>query len=119
MSSSKPKILVTREVFDETLDYLREHAEVQANQGDAPFSPAALAAALAGKDGLMCCLTDRVDAALLAAAPGLRAVANIAAFADAIAHKPAYVTRGAEGRGFAELARLILSRRRAAGRPQA
>ncbi len=74
----KPKILVTREVFDETLDYLRQHAEVQANQGDQPYTPDALAAALADKDGLMCCLTDRVDAALLAAAPGLKAVANIA-----------------------------------------
>jgi HAD superfamily hydrolase (TIGR01484 family) len=40
------------------------------------------------------------------------AVANIAAFAEAIAHKPAYVTRGAEGEGFAELARLVLARRR-------
>jgi HAD superfamily hydrolase (TIGR01484 family) len=42
------------------------------------------------------------------------AVANIAAFADAIEHRPAYITRGAEGAGFAELARLILARRRAA-----
>ncbi len=78
MTAKKPKILVTREVFDETLDYLRQHADVQANQGDKPYAPDALAAALADKDGLMCCLTDRVDAALLAAAPGLRAVANIA-----------------------------------------
>lgn len=78
MNTHKPKILVTREVFDETLDYLRQHADVQANQGDAPYAPEALAVALAGKNGLLCCLTDRVDAALLAAAPGLRAVANIA-----------------------------------------
>ncbi len=78
MSAKKPKILVTREVFDETLDYLRQHGEVQANQDDAPFAPDALATAVADKDGLMCCLTDRVDAALLAAAPGLKAVANIA-----------------------------------------
>lgn len=40
------------------------------------------------------------------------AVANIADFAAAIEHKPAYVTRGAEGAGFAELARFILARRR-------
>ncbi len=78
MSAKKPKILVTREVFDEALDYLRQHCDVQANQGDKPYAPDALAAALADKDGLMCCLTDRVDAALLAAAPGLKAVANIA-----------------------------------------
>lgn len=77
-TAHKPKILVTREVFDETLEYLRRHCDVQSNQDDVPFAPDALAAALAGKDGLMCCLTDRVDANLLARAPALKAVANIA-----------------------------------------
>jgi len=46
--------------------------------------------------------------------PNSIAVANIAAFAESITHRPAYITRGAEGAGFAELARLILARRRAA-----
>ncbi len=77
-AARKPRVLVTREVFDETLDYLRQHCEVLANQDDVPYSPEALAAAVADRDGLMCCLTDRVDAALLAAAPNLKAVANIA-----------------------------------------
>jgi HAD superfamily hydrolase (TIGR01484 family) len=54
------------------------------------------------------------DEPMFACFPNSIAVANIAAFADAIEHKPAYVTRGAEGEGFAELARLILARRRAA-----
>ena len=74
----KPRVLVTREVFEETLAYLRQHCEVIDNQGDVPFAPDALAAGLADCDGLMCCLTDRVDAALLAAAPNLKVVANIA-----------------------------------------
>lgn len=74
----KPRVLVTREVFDETLDYLRQHCEVLPNQDDVPYAPDALAAKLADCDGLMCCLTDRVDAALLSAAPKLKAVANIA-----------------------------------------
>ena len=74
----KPRVLVTREVFDETLEYLRQHCEVLDNQGDLPYAPEALGRALAACDGLMCSLTDRVDAALLAAAPGLKAVANIA-----------------------------------------
>lgn len=74
----KPKILVTREVFDETLAYLAQHCEVDANQEDKPYDAAALAQRLADKDGVMCCLTDRIDAALIAASPRLRAVANIA-----------------------------------------
>lgn len=78
MSSNKPKVLVTREVFDDTLEYLRPHCTVVDNQKDVPYAPAALGAALADCNGLMCALTDKVDAALLAAAPKLRAVANIA-----------------------------------------
>ena len=74
----KPPVLVTREVFDETLAYLAQHCEVDANQADIPLTSAELAQRLAGKSGIMCALTDRVDAALLAAAPRLRVVANIA-----------------------------------------
>ena len=44
--------------------------------------------------------------------PNSIAVANIADFADSIEHPPTYVMRGAEGAGFAELARLILAKRR-------
>jgi len=78
MSSQKPRVLVTREVFDETLDYLRQHCEVLDNQRDLPYAPEALGKALADCDGLMCALTDKVDSALLTAAPKLKAVANIA-----------------------------------------
>ena len=78
MSNGKPRVLVTREVFDETLDYLRLHCEVLDNQRDMPYAPEALGKALADCDGLLCALTDKVDAALLAASPKLKAVANIA-----------------------------------------
>ena len=74
----KPKILVTREVFDETLAYLAVHCEVESNQSDEPFDPVALAQRLQDKDGVVCCLTDRIDAALLKASPRLKVVANIA-----------------------------------------
>ena len=74
----KPKVMVTREVFDETLDYLAQHCEIDSNQQDLPLTAAALAQRLADKDGLMCCLTDRIDGALLGAAPRLKVVANIA-----------------------------------------
>ena len=74
----KPRITITREVFDDTIDFLQQHCEVDANQADQPYTPQALAERLAGQDGLMCALTDKVDAALLGAAPRLKAVANIA-----------------------------------------
>jgi len=74
----KPKILVTREVFDDVLDYLRQHFEVSANQDDSQLDPQRLADLAADKDGLMTALTERVDEALLSRCPKVRAVCNIA-----------------------------------------
>ena len=73
----KPRVLVTREIFPETLDYLREHLDVEDNQSDEMMSAETLAAKLAGKAGVMSSGSDKVDAALLAKAPHLKAVCNI------------------------------------------
>jgi gluconate 2-dehydrogenase len=74
----KPKILVTREVFDETLEFLAQHFDVTSNQPDQPLSSAELAARLADKAGALTVLTDKIDDALLAQCPNLKAVCNIA-----------------------------------------
>jgi gluconate 2-dehydrogenase len=74
----KPKIQVTREVFDETVAFLAQHCEVESNQDDVAFSPDVLAKKLADKDGVMCALTDRIDAGLVERCPRLKVVANIA-----------------------------------------
>lgn len=74
----KPRILVTREVFDEVLDFLAQSLDVESNQSDVPLAPARLREKLADKSGIVCALTDRIDEAVLAAAPNLRAVCNIA-----------------------------------------
>src|SRR5689334_23266586 len=74
----KPKVAVTREVFDDVLDYLARYFDVSDNQPDVPFTPESLALALADKDGAVIALTERVDAALLARCPRLKAVCNIA-----------------------------------------
>ncbi len=74
----KPKILVTREVFDDALDYLAQHFEVESNQADTPMDASTLAARLQDKIGAMTVLTDRIDEPLLARCPQLKAVANIA-----------------------------------------
>jgi len=74
----KPKILVTREVFDETLEFLAAHCEVDSNQEDRVLEAEGLARRLADKEGVMCALTDRIDGKLLERCPKLKAVANIA-----------------------------------------
>ncbi len=74
----KPKVLVTREIFDDVLEYLSQYFEVQSNQSDAPMDAEALAAALFDKQGAVITLTDRIDGNLLARCPGLKAVCNVA-----------------------------------------
>lgn len=74
----KPRILVTREVFTDVLDYLGQHFDVTPNQLDTPLNPEALAAALADKQGALTTLSERIDAALLKKCPQLKAVCNIA-----------------------------------------
>jgi gluconate 2-dehydrogenase len=74
----KPKVLVTREVFDDTLDYLAQHCEVESNQADAPMSAEELARRLQDKDGMLCFITDRIDGALLDRCPQLQIAANVA-----------------------------------------
>ncbi len=74
----KPKVLVTREVFDETLELLGRHFDVESNQADTPLSSDELARRLADKAGALTVLTDRVDEVLLGQCPRLKAVCNIA-----------------------------------------
>lgn len=73
----KPKVLVTREIFPETLAYLREHLDVEGNQSDDIMSAETLAAKLADKIGVMSSGSDKIDMALLAKLPHLKAVCNI------------------------------------------
>lgn len=56
------------------------------------------------------------DEPMFAHFPVSAAVANIAQFADSLAHRPAHVTAAAEGAGFAEFARQLLAAR--AHRPE-
>jgi len=57
---------------------LREHFEVTDNPSDTIFSSAQLVAALHGKQGALTTGSERIDAAVLAACPQLRVVANMA-----------------------------------------
>ena len=74
----KPKILVTRAVFPEVIERLSQHFDVDYNDQDAALSPDALAARLSDKVGAITLLSDRIEASILAAAPGLKAVCNVA-----------------------------------------
>lgn len=74
----KKKIFVAREVFDDVLNFLAPHFEVQANQEDRVLTAEELAEVLADKEGAMTTLTEKIDDALLSRCPGMKAVCNIA-----------------------------------------
>ena len=72
----KPRLLVTRQIFDEVLVRLVDHFEVESNQSDAEWSRAELITRARDKDALFVVTSDRVDAELLAACPRLRMVST-------------------------------------------
>jgi len=69
------KIIVTNPVHDAVRDRLAAVGTVDMNSAIEPWSPAELAARIADASAMMGFMTDRVDAALLRAAPNLRIVA--------------------------------------------
>ena len=74
----KQKILVTREVFDETIDFLKGHFEVESNQADRLYARDELIAKLQGKGGVQTSSSDRIDAELLDKCSTIKAVCNTA-----------------------------------------
>ncbi len=75
---TRPRILVARAIFPDVVNRLDGHFEVEANPDDVIWSPAELAERLADKDGALTTGSQRIDAALVAACPRLRIVANMA-----------------------------------------
>jgi gluconate 2-dehydrogenase len=71
-------VLVARAVFPAVVARLREHFEVEDNPADVLFTPVELIARLQGRQGAFTTGSERIDAALLAACPELRVVANMA-----------------------------------------
>jgi glyoxylate reductase len=78
------RVFVTRALPFEALDRLRAEHEVDEWPGDMPPAPDDLRAGVASAEGLLSLVTDRVDASVLAAAPRLRAIANMAVGTDNI-----------------------------------
>jgi len=74
----RPKVLVTRKVFDETLNLLSKHFDIESNQRDVSYTPAQLVKRLQGKAGGITLLTDIIDERVLAQSPDLKIVCNLA-----------------------------------------
>ncbi len=78
------KVYVTRELPTAALDLLAEAATVRVWPDELPPPPEVLLAEAADADALLTLLTDRIDAAIMAAAPRLRVISNMAVGYDNI-----------------------------------
>ncbi|MBI1726022.1 MAG: D-glycerate dehydrogenase [Candidatus Rokubacteria bacterium] len=74
----KPSILISRILPEEAIARARSRAVVDLHEADKPLGRTELIARLKGRQGLVCLITDAIDAPLLAACPDLKVVANVA-----------------------------------------
>ena len=81
---SKPAVFATRKLPGDALDRLAEDTTLTVWPGDLPPSRDELLTAVSEAEGLLCLLTDNIDAGLLEAAPRLRAISTMAVGYDHI-----------------------------------
>jgi glyoxylate reductase len=82
---SSGNVFVTQRIPEAGLDLLRKHCEIiDVNFEDRVLSKDELLRAVKGRDGVLCMLTDRVDAEVLEAARGVKGFANYAVGYDNI-----------------------------------
>ncbi len=125
MKHRRPKVFVTREIAAEALAELRRTARVEVWPHPLPPPYAELRRRLREADGALTMVTDRIDAALIAASPCLRVVSNLAVGVDnidleaatragvAVGHTPGVLTEATADLAFALM--LAAARRVAFG----
>jgi lactate dehydrogenase-like 2-hydroxyacid dehydrogenase len=74
----KPAVLVTKRIFPEAVELLRQHAEVDYVDSDDGLSPDELEARSRGKQGIVSQLTDKFTAERIEKLEGVRVIANVA-----------------------------------------
>ena len=74
----RPKILIARAVFPDVIARLAERFDVESNQDDHIHSAAELAEKIRDKDAVYITGSERMSAELIAAAPRLKAICNMA-----------------------------------------
>lgn len=80
----RPPVFATRTLPGPALERLARHCVLDVWSERTALPAETLAARLAGAAGLLCLLSDRVDAALLAHAPRLRAISSVSVGVDHI-----------------------------------
>jgi glyoxylate reductase len=81
---SRPRVFVSRIIAEKALEKLSEEADIEVWQDELPPPYEALTEKVRDAEGLLSLLTDKVDAALMDAAPKLKVVSNLAVGYDNI-----------------------------------
>lgn len=81
---AKPRVYITRRIAQEALDMITQVAEIEIWPQELPPSYQVLLKKVRDVEGLLTLLTDRIDAALMEAAPKLKVISNLAVGYDNI-----------------------------------
>ena len=84
MSRVKPRVLVTKRLYPEAVEYLRPRVELEYRDSDDTFPAEELLARLSDKDGVVSQLTDKFTAEVMDKLPKLKAISNVAVGFDNI-----------------------------------
>jgi lactate dehydrogenase-like 2-hydroxyacid dehydrogenase len=80
----KNQVLVTKRIYPEAVELLKEHADVDYVDSDDGLSAEELARRIKGKQAVVSQLTDRFDAAVIESLEGVRSISNVAVGFDNI-----------------------------------
>ena len=91
---SKPRVFLTRLILESGLKPVQDFCEAEIWSGELPPNRDELMHYVHGRNGLLCLLTDRIDADVMdAAGPGLKVISNCAVGVDNV-DLPAATARG-------------------------
>jgi len=77
MAESRPRVWVSQPLFDDVIARLEEYFEVVSTSQIREYTSQQISAALAGTDGALITLNERIGSEQIAAAQRLRAIANV------------------------------------------
>jgi len=81
---ARPKVYVTRPLVPPYLEILKEVCDVELRQAEGPPTRGELKEALRDKDGLLCLLTEKIDAEIMDAGPRLVVISSMSVGYDHI-----------------------------------
>lgn len=81
---SRPRVFVTRDIFPEALEKIKTEADIEVWPGELPPPYETLVEQSRDAEGILCMLSDRIDAGFIAACPNLNVISTMAVGYDNI-----------------------------------